>query len=43
MPAAPAPSISPAALTAAGPRRRLVAGALASALGVFVHCLLPLL
>ncbi|WP_353474906.1 hypothetical protein PVT71_15175 [Salipiger sp. H15] len=39
---APAPSIPPAALKAAGARRLLAAGALASAAGVFAHCILPL-
>ncbi|SDI19168.1 hypothetical protein [Alloyangia pacifica] len=43
MPNAPAPSIPPAAFRAAGPRRLFVAGALASAFGVFAHCILPLL
>ncbi|WP_264179646.1 hypothetical protein [Alloyangia pacifica] len=43
MPNAPAPSIPPAAFKAAGPRRLLAAAALASAFGVFAHCILPLL
>ncbi|WP_260348350.1 hypothetical protein [Alloyangia mangrovi] len=40
---APSPSIPLAAVKVAGLRRLLAAAVLASAFGVFAHCLLPLL